>query len=212
MSGRAGVRLLVASALALSGMGGFVAGGSPAGAHVSAGPAVADDGGTTTFPFTYDHGCGTSSTVELRVQLPEGARLVGTTQPEGWIATPEEDSVRWTGPPIAPGEPVAYSLTTTRFGVAGEAFWFPAIQRCEQGEHSWISLDAAAAEPAPFVVLDARTAAETARPAGVTAPVATAGSGDGATGAQVAGVIVTAAALAAAGSAALGVRRRDRRS
>lgn len=180
--------------------------GSPASAHVSADSAVANADGTTTFTFSFDHGCGMSPTIELHMQLPasiDAIEVVSTTQPTGWQADVLDGSVRWTGPPIAAGDAASYTLTTTRFGQAGDTVTFPVVQRCEQGDHHWIDTDPAGAEPAPFVVLDAATAAVPAAPA----PLA---GGDGASAAQVAVVSIGVAAVAAVGAGGWGRARRAR--
>lgn len=175
---------------------------APAKAHVTIDD-VTVEGDTIALTFMFDHGCGISPTVGLRVRLPDGVEVLATAQPDGWNASSDNESVSWTGPPIAHEQPASFTVTTTRFGHAGETVWFPAVQQCEQGESAWIETDDAGGYPAPFVVLDAASAANAAP-----ATAAPEGGGSGASLGQIA-VVVTAAAFAAAATAATaGARRR----
>lgn len=187
----------------------LLASASIAAAHVTIDSATANADGTVTLTFAFDHGCGLSPTVELRVRLPEAATVVETSQPPGWSAEPGPDhSLRWTGPPIASGDRVIFGVTTNRFGQAGEIVWFPTVQRCEVGEYAWIDTDSASETPSPFVVLDTATAA--VAPPAVAPPVISSGAPSGATTAQVTLIIALAVAGASGGAALFG--RRARRS
>jgi hypothetical protein len=92
-----------------------------------------------------------------------------------------------------------FAMTLTPFGQVGETVWFPAIQRCEEGEHAWIDTDPGADEPAPFVVV-------TAEIAGGSTEISSQTSGATATVLTI--IIVSLAVAAGAAGAVFGSGRR----
>lgn len=131
---------------------------APAAAHTQLAGAQPNGAGATTLTFTFDHGCADADTTELSVDMPEGA-IAGqaTGQPAGWSAEVLPSRVVWTGPPvgeeqIAAGE-AEFAVLVRLTGTVGQTFWFPAVQRCADGDsYEWLATEADAERPAPSLI------------------------------------------------------------
>jgi periplasmic copper chaperone A len=151
-----------------------------AGAHVTADPGEGASDGFTTQTFSVGHGCEGSPTTELRIQVPPSVPTATPSVHPLWdVATKEgkKDPVELHGEKITRGVseitytareplpegrlaqfPVSFKLPA---GKEGDVVYFPAVQKCEKGSHSWIQIPAEGEsadeleEPAPQVVLTA---------------------------------------------------------
>ncbi|WFE26887.1 DUF1775 domain-containing protein [Solwaraspora sp. WMMD791] len=131
---------------------------TPALAHTQLAGAAPNGAGATTLTFTFDHGCANADTTELTVDMPEGA-IVGTAvgQPDGWTADVTPRRVTWTGPPIGDEQIAAgvaeFAVLVRLTGRVGQTFWFPAVQRCADGDsYDWSETRADAERPAPSLI------------------------------------------------------------
>ena len=200
--------------------------------HVEPQISEAPAGSRTTFSFVVEHGCDGAATVEMAIQIPEGAFDIVPAAPEGWSGSVEEGTqavVRFTGGPLADDLEEAFGFEMVTPNLPGETIFFPTVQTCEAGEIAWIDTSDGAEEPAPRIVLTANDqpilpTSTTAPPAtttsttssagpGSTAPATTAAqdddgnSGDDDADMPVAAIVALALA-AAAGAAVLAIRRR----
>lgn len=151
----------------------------PAFAHVTLEQHEATIGAPVKLTFRVPHGCGTSPTVKLRVQIPEGVIAVKPMPKAGWTI----DIVRaayaktydyFHGAKLSEGVkevawsgklPDAYYDEFVLSGFIGAGLkpettlYFPVVQECEQGVHRWIDIPAAGGssgelkEPAPALKL-----------------------------------------------------------
>jgi periplasmic copper chaperone A len=116
--------------------------------------------------FVVPHGCDGSPTTNLSVQFPKSVPSVTPEAVPGWQVSTKEgpkDEVELFGETItegvsevtwtATGEPLADDQLL-RFGAEaklppteGETIYFPAIQKCEQGETRWIQVPAEGEDP-----------------------------------------------------------------
>jgi len=206
-------------------------GSSVAPLHVEPQISEAPAGSRTTFSFVVEHGCDGAATVEVAIQIPEGAFDIVPAAPEGWSGSVEEGTqavVRFTGGPLADDVEEAFGFEMVTPNLPGETIFFPTVQTCEAGEIAWIDTSDGAEEPAPRIVLTANdqpilpttTAAPPATttstlPLGTTAAPATTAAQDdddtdgGDNGADMPVAAIVALALAAAaGAAVLALRRR----
>ncbi|MFY1695659.1 DUF1775 domain-containing protein [Solwaraspora sp. WMMA2101] len=153
------VRVLAGSTLGLVALGLANLGvATPALAHTQLAGAAPNGAGATTLTFTFDHGCANADTTELTVEMPDGA-IVGTAvgQPDGWTAEVTPRQVTWTGPPIGDEQIAAgvaeFAVLVRLTGTVGQTFWFPAVQRCADGDsYDWADTRADAERPAPSLI------------------------------------------------------------
>jgi periplasmic copper chaperone A len=146
-----------------------------AAAHVTANPTEAPAGDFAMVKFRVPHGCEESPTTSLTIQIPEGVVSVTPEAVPGWRTTTEigelaepvevhgetvTEGVRkvtWTGGPLDPHQFVDFGLSMMTPDAAGETIYFPAVQRCEQGQTRWIQIPVEGEEepeaPAPGVTL-----------------------------------------------------------
>jgi periplasmic copper chaperone A len=116
--------------------------------------------------FVVPHGCDGSPTTSLSVQFPESVPTVTPEAVPGWEITTKDgpkDEVELFGETItegvsevtwtATGEPLA-DEQLLRFGAEaklpateGETIYFPAIQKCEEGQIRWIQIPAEGEDP-----------------------------------------------------------------
>jgi hypothetical protein len=114
--------------------------------------------------FRVEHGCGGSPTLSLRVDIPDGVKVLDTPQKPGWTLNAERNkdqvtAVTWRGHLDA--------KSADQFGLfvklppnAG-VLYFPALQKCEKGETRWSDISAPGqklrdvARPAPRLQLTA---------------------------------------------------------
>jgi periplasmic copper chaperone A len=110
----------------------------------------------TTFGFVVEHGCDGSATVQVSIQVPEGAFDVVPAAPAGWTGVVESGTpavVTFSGGPLAADVAETFAMELVTPNRPGETVFFPTVQTCEVGEIGWIDLAEEAEEPAPRIVL-----------------------------------------------------------
>lgn len=122
---------------------------APAAAHVSISDS-STDGDVTSVTFFFDHACDGSPTTGLTVQLPEGAQVESTEEPDGWSLVDDGGTVEWEGSPVPDHEPAEFTVALTGLGTSQDQP-FPVIQTCEVGEAAWIDDEADSDYPAPVL-------------------------------------------------------------
>jgi uncharacterized protein YcnI len=191
--------------------------------------------------FVVPHGCDGSPTTSLTVQFPESVPSVTPEAVPGWEVSTEEgpkdevelfgetvtegiSEVTWTaqGEPLADDQLLRFGAEAKLPATEGETVYFPAIQRCEQGETRWIQIPAEGEteedldEPAPAVTLAAAEGshgggddAEAEEEASAGDETAADGSEDdgGSDGLAIAGLVVGGLGLATGGTALMRSRR-----
>lgn len=159
-----GIAALVLATVAL------LLGAAPASAHVGIASASTTDA-VTTINFSFDHGCGSSPTIALEMQLPAAAEVVSTELMSGWVfdgttgdgASTSQQVARISGPPIPDGQFATFTVVARGYDTSVDHL-VPTVQLCEQGEEAWIDPDQASPQSAPFL------AATTAEPPAPPAP------------------------------------------
>lgn len=140
------------AAIALFGTGSVVA-------HVTMQPTEAQAGASLQAWFTVPHGCDGSSTVAIRVKIPDGVTLVKPQMKAGWkvsikrrklsqpykgegghTITETVDEVEWRGGPLPDELYDDFGLKLKVPDVAGQALYFPVVQECEGSVHRWIDI------------------------------------------------------------------------
>ena len=124
--------------------------------HVEPQLSEAPAGSRTTFGFVVEHGCDGSPTVQVSIQVPEGAFDVVPAAPAGWTGVVESGSpavVTFGGGPLAADVAETFAMELVTPNRPGETVFFPTVQTCEVGEIGWVDLAEAAEEPAPRIVL-----------------------------------------------------------
>lgn len=156
-----GAALVGAVALALSGAAG-------AHAHVGASPSTNEAGAYTVVTVSVPHGCGTSPTTEVAIQIPEGINAVTPTRNPFYTVEKVQEAL---DTPITDGHgneitervaEVVYTATTPLpadqrdafelslqlpEGAAGETLYFPSVQTCEAGESAWVQIPVEGQDP-----------------------------------------------------------------
>lgn len=127
------------------------------------------------------HGCGLSSTTELRVKIPEGIYILVPEDKPGWQtrvknrkldrALPGEgglkitevaDEVSWVGGNLPPDRLGRFTMLVRLPNSPGATLYFKTFQKCAQGESRWIDTVAegepawkvwATEHPSPFLVI-----------------------------------------------------------
>lgn len=140
---------------------------TPASAHVGIASASTTDA-VTTINFAFDHGCGSSPTVALEMQLPAAAQVVSTELMAGWVfdgttgdgASTSQQVARISGPAIPDGQLATFSVVARGYDTSVDHL-VPTVQLCEQGQEAWIDPDQASPQSAPFL---ASTTAEPPAP------------------------------------------------
>lgn len=144
------------TATALGLAGAVVAG--PASAHITIAEPAARGGSYHAAFFRLSHGCGTSPTVAVRVEIPAGVVMARPQPKPGWTlgveTAPLDRPIRSDG-----AETLRRTVAVTwrgrleadqfdQFGlmvrlpeVAGPVY-FPTIQTCESGENRWVDIPA----------------------------------------------------------------------
>ncbi|RLV57184.1 DUF1775 domain-containing protein [Aeromicrobium phragmitis] len=175
---------------------------APASAHVLVDAVDPEGNGSVTVTFSFDHGCDGSPTTALAVSMPEGAQIVGDEfgAPDGWTATADDGTIRWSGPGIADGDTAQFTAQLRLSGAPGTTLLFPSEQECENGEgYAWTGSADDDPEPAPRFVATAATLDPDLAPASQT-PAETSGAGTLAVaGAVVIATVAGAAALQVSG-------------
>jgi periplasmic copper chaperone A len=147
-------------------------------AHTVADPNEGTPGAYQRIAFRVTHGCKGSPTVAVSISLPEGVVSAKPMPKPGWTLSikmrpldPPVDGghgtkiheapseVTWRGGPLDNAHFDEFVLTVRLPSKAGETLYFPTIQTCEVGQHSWTGIPATGQdwrdlpEPAPFVTL-----------------------------------------------------------
>jgi uncharacterized protein YcnI len=159
-------------ALLLAGLGAAGA----ASAHVAALPNEGTAGGTLRTAFNVGHGCDGSSTIAVRLKIPDGVVGVKPQLKPGWEITVKTrkldpplrgghgqtftetvDEITWRGGPLPDSLYDQFAVAMTLPDRPGQTLYFPVVQECEKGVHRWIDIPAGnqkwddLREPAPFV-------------------------------------------------------------
>jgi uncharacterized protein YcnI len=166
-------RMLVSVALVAA----FIATAQPAAAHATLERNEAPADSFFNAVMNIPHGCDGSSTLKVRVRIPDGIIGVKPQPKAGWelairkekLATPIVEShgrtiteavveVTWTGKLLDENFD-QFAIHMKLPDKQGETLYFPTVQECEQGVHRWIEIPAAGKsrgdykEPAPFLKL-----------------------------------------------------------
>lgn len=174
------MRFLIVAAVAAAYFSSF----GTARAHVSANPNQAAANSYFVTNLRVSHGCEGTSTVTVRVKLPEGVSAVKPQMKPGWTIdlkmrkldkpidaghgqtiTETIDEVAWRGGPLPDAYYDDFGLRMKLPAAPGTVLYFPTVQECEKGFHRWIETPAAGQkasdlkEPAPSLRLIARPAA-----------------------------------------------------
>lgn len=153
----------------------------PAVAHVTVQPREAPADSYFQFAFSVPHGCDGSSTVAIRVKLPDGIISAKPQMKPGWnvdiktkkLDTPLSgphggtvsevvDEVAWRGGPLPDNLYDTFGMIVRLPDKAGQNLYFPIVQECEKGVHRWIEIPASGQDadklhaPAPFIRLKAK--------------------------------------------------------
>ena len=156
-----GAAALGALALTLSGAAG-------AHAHVTAEATTSEAGAYTVVSLSVPHGCDTSATTRVAIQIPDGINAVTPTRNSFYTVEKVMESL---DTPIADSHgnevtervaEVVYSATTPLPSdqrdvfelslklpddAAGQTLYFPAVQTCETGESAWVQQPAEGQDP-----------------------------------------------------------------
>ncbi|MEG9226031.1 DUF1775 domain-containing protein [Aeromicrobium sp. Sec7.5] len=155
---------------------------APASAHVLLEQAVPLGDGSVELTITFDHSCDASPTVELSVEVPEGAEIVGGTGPDGWTATPGGSRVVFTGPGIGDGASPRFTVVARLTGSVGQTLLFPTRQTCADGDgYDWADSSESEERPAPRLIATEAVLADVVSPAAAPAPAALPDEGASAT-------------------------------
>jgi uncharacterized protein YcnI len=152
---------------------------SPALAHVTLEQQEATIGGPTKLTFRVPHGCGDQPTIKVRVLIPEGFIAAKPMPKAGWTLDMTHGNyakthdyfhgvklsegvkeISWKGnlPNDYYDEFVVSGFVSKDFTV-GTMLYFPVVQECPNGSHSWVEIPKAGQagaelkEPAPGVRL-----------------------------------------------------------
>jgi periplasmic copper chaperone A len=134
---------------------GFVMGASTgAHAHIDPDPGEVPAGATSRVTLLIEHGCGTSPTVEIDLQIPEGFDITPVLAP-GWeeIAT-DSDVVTVVMPPQPANVAVPFVVDITTPPTPGVAVPLKFVQLCTEGVERWIG-ETDTDNPAPILRLGA---------------------------------------------------------
>ncbi|MEE6280534.1 YcnI family copper-binding membrane protein [Georgenia sunbinii] len=174
-------RSIRASVIAVATAGLIAVGATGAAAHVSVSATTTEAGASTILTFSVPHGCGTSATTAVAIQVPEEFSSVTPTVNHGWqlekvmetLDPPEDDGhggqrtervaevVYTTDAPLPDGQRDTFELSVRLPETPGTVLSFPVVQTCEEGEAAWVQVpaegqDAGALEmPAPAITLTA---------------------------------------------------------
>lgn len=147
----------------------LLGGASTAFAHITPDPAEAPAGSQQRIGFTVEHGCDTSPTIQVDMQMPEGVTGVSPEPPDGWTGDVADDVVTFTGGPLAADVEETFTIVATLPPTPDVTIYFPMVQRCEEGEIRWIDIPGDGSgddpdEPAPAMLLTAPLAPTTTEP------------------------------------------------
>ena len=134
---------------------------SPAFAHVTLEVQQAAVPSTYKAVLRVGHGCGTSPTVKLRVQIPDGVINVKPMPKPGWTLTTTSrrygKTHEYYGTPLAEGvreivwsgklpddryDEFVFRAFLTEDLKPGETLYFPVVQECAKGANRWTEIPA----------------------------------------------------------------------
>jgi len=135
---------------------------APASAHVTATPSTAAAGAFTVVTFSVGHGCESSPTTKIEIQVPESVLSVTpsrnafydvqknieeldepVTDAHGNEVTERTASIVYTATtPLPDGERDAFELSFQVPDAEGDTLSFPTIQTCQEGETAWTEVPA----------------------------------------------------------------------
>jgi uncharacterized protein YcnI len=155
-------------------------GSTSAMAHITAHP---DTGVADSFfetKFLVPHGCEGSSTIAVRIKIPEEITIVKPQMKPGWtisiktrklampikgeggqLLTETVDEVDWQGEKLPDSFYDEFGMVMKLPARTGSKLYFPVVQECETGVNRWINIPApdqtwnSVRQPAPFVILTA---------------------------------------------------------
>jgi periplasmic copper chaperone A len=133
---------------------------APAFAHVSMTAKEGTPGSRYEGALIVPHGCAGSSTIKLRVRIPEGMVDVQVADMAGWQSeivmgdyasaytindttlTSGVVEITWTGGPLADGDRAEFAFSGYLVNTlqAHTSLYFPTIQECETGVERWIDI------------------------------------------------------------------------
>ncbi|MEY4878693.1 MAG: hypothetical protein RJB62_161 [Pseudomonadota bacterium] len=148
---------------------------TPAFAHiVFAEPQTASDSYYAGF-LQVGHGCGTSPTTTIRVEIPDGINVARPQPKPGWTLEVEKTTLATPVPSEGGTITERVSAITWHGGLPADQFdlfgimmrlpatvgpiYFPTVQTCAEGENRWVDIPAAGAawgsvpHPAPILTL-----------------------------------------------------------
>lgn len=155
----------------------FTLAASAAQAHVTLETSEAPAGSFYKAVLRVGHGCGTSPTVAVRVQIPEGVMKAKPMPKAGWslevvvepLAQPYDDygthvsedvrEIVWSGGNLPDAFYDEFVFRARLPDTVGAVIAFPVIQQCAEGEHRWIEIPEPGKsaddyeEPAPQVTI-----------------------------------------------------------
>lgn len=145
-------------------------------AHVTANPNEASADSYFRTALRVGHGCEGSSTIAVRVKLPDGITSARPEMKPGWaidikmrkldkpidaghgrMISEVVDEIAWRGGPLPDAYFAEFGLSLKLPNTPNATLYFPLVQECEKGAHRWIEIPAAGQgwndlkEPAPFV-------------------------------------------------------------
>jgi uncharacterized protein YcnI len=127
-------------------------------AHIESDPGAVEAGKTATVGFVVEHGCEGSPTVELRFQVPAEVTQAQPVDKAGWTTAVDDRVVSFSGGSLDPETTDTFEIEFVAPSEPG-TIYFPVVQRCEDGETSWIEIPTSDATeldlPAPAVEVTA---------------------------------------------------------
>ena len=120
-----------AAALAIAG---------PASAHIHTDPPSVAAGATATVGFIVEHGCDTSPTVKVEIEMPDGSTGIKGVNENGFTTSVAGQVVTFAGGSLPDDTEQAFKVTFTAPATAGD-LPVKLIQTCTVGSLEWISLE-----------------------------------------------------------------------
>lgn len=152
----------------------------PASAHIHTDPEEVKAGTENAVGFVIEHGCETSPTTKVELQLPDGVTGISAEDQDGFAASVDGQVVTFDGGNLPDGTEHAFTVTFTAPTEAG-TIDIPLIQTCVEGSSDWITPEVEGEPepeyPAPQLVIapnpDATTTTTAAETTTTEAPATT---------------------------------------
>ena len=129
-----------------------------ASAHIDPDPIAVQAATSNTVSFGVEHGCDTSPTTELQIQVPAVVADAQPVEKDGWTASVDAQVITFTGGSLPADTPDDFAITFTAPTAPGPIA-FPIVQLCEVGQLDWIETPVEGAaepeHPAPNVLVTA---------------------------------------------------------